>query len=205
MNDRKTCKSSCSAYTFAESKGCYSNLFCAKQPKCNGRIFDCQFFNADAWVCMAGDEGKRRYDWVEYEDGTLLGNKGTCVNKIKVDSWWRYIFWHCSYCFCKCDEITEDSDRFWSLQPAQADTSQNKIVTGVRFVKRGKIIYPQIQQATALSEGEYQISLNKHLQKKSSYRRNRRRHKNVDRTRSDKIHGRKKSFPKYKLGVHDVV
>ena len=33
---------------------------------------------------MADDGGKRRYDWVEYEDGTLLGNKGTCVNKIKV-------------------------------------------------------------------------------------------------------------------------
>jgi len=153
MNDRMTCKSSCSAYTFAESKSCYKDLFCAKQPKCNGRIFDCQFFNADAWVCMAGDENKRRYDWVEYEDGTLLGNKGTCVNKIKVDSWWRYIFWHCSYCLCKCDEVTEDSDRFWSLQPAQADTNQNKIVTGVRFVKRGKIIYPQIEQATALMEG----------------------------------------------------
>jgi len=153
MNDRMTCKSSCSAYTFAESKSCYKDLFCAKQPKCNGRIFDCQFFHADAWVCMAGDESKRRYDWVEYEDGTLLGNKGTCVNKIKVDSWWRYIFWHCSYCLCKCDEVTEDSDRFWSLQPAQADTQQNKIVTGVRFVKRGKIIYPQIEQATALMEG----------------------------------------------------
>ena len=77
---------------------------------------------------MAGDESKRRYDWVEYEDGTLLGNKGTCVNKIKVDSWWRYIFWHCSYCLCKCDEVTEDSDRFWSLQPAQADTQQNKVL-----------------------------------------------------------------------------
>jgi len=153
MNDRMTCKSSCSAYTFAESNSCYKDLFCAKQPKCNGRIFDCQFFHADAWVCMAGDGNKRRYDWVEYEDGTLLGNKATCVNKIKVDSWWRYIFWHCSYCLCKCDEVTEDSDRFWSLQPAQADTTQNKIVTGVRFVKRGKIVYPQIEQATALSEG----------------------------------------------------
>ena len=128
MNDRMTCKSSCSAYTFAESKSCYKDLFCAKQPKCNGRIFDCQFFHADAWVCMAGDESNRRYDWVEYEDGTLLGNKGTCVNKIKVDSWWRYIFWHCSYCLCKCDEVTEDSDRFWSLQPAQADTQQNKVL-----------------------------------------------------------------------------
>ena len=42
----------------------------------------------------------------------ILANKGTCKNKIKVDSWWRWIFWHCSYCLCKCDEITDDSHRF---------------------------------------------------------------------------------------------
>merc|ERR1719445_1372561 len=153
MNPSQKCTSQCSAFNYAESTSCFKDLFCAKQPQCKGRIFDCQFFHADAWVCMAdGGEG-RRYDWVEYEDGTLLGNKGTCVNKIKVDSWWRYIFWHCSYCLCKCDEVTEDSDRFWSLKPVQADTNQNKIVTGVRFIKRGKIIYPQIEEATAMAEG----------------------------------------------------
>jgi len=153
MNDRGTCKASCSEYTFTSNKGCYKNLFCEKQPKCEGRIFDCQFFNADAWVCMSEKEEKRRYDWVEYENGILLGDKGTCKNQIKVDSWWRYIFWHCSYCFCKCDAVTEDSHRFWSLLPAQADTVKNKVVTGVRFVKKGKIIYPEIEESTALPEG----------------------------------------------------
>ena len=37
-----------SAYNYAESNSCFKDLFCAKQPKCKGRIFDCQFFNADA-------------------------------------------------------------------------------------------------------------------------------------------------------------
>ena len=32
------------------------------------------------WVCMAEDSS-RRYDWVEYENGVLLGNKGTCKSK----------------------------------------------------------------------------------------------------------------------------
>ena len=36
------------AYNYAESSSCFKDLFCAKQKKCNGRIFDCQFFNADA-------------------------------------------------------------------------------------------------------------------------------------------------------------
>jgi len=153
MNDRNSCQAECSAYTITESKSCYKDLFCAKQPKCQGRIFDCQFFHADAWVCMSEREKERRYDWVEYEDGTLLGNKGTCVNKIKVDSWWRWVFWHCSYCLCKCEEISDDSDRYWSLVPAEADTANNMVVSGVRFTKKGRVIYPQIEQAKALGEG----------------------------------------------------
>jgi len=51
MNERGTCNSQCSAYSFTESRSCYQDLFCAKQPRCKGRIFDCQFFHADAWVC----------------------------------------------------------------------------------------------------------------------------------------------------------
>merc|ERR1719414_2221057 len=102
---------------------------------------------------MSENSGERRYDWVEYEDGTLLGNKGECVNKIKVDSWWRWVFFHCSYCLCKCDEVSSDSDRFWSLQPVEANTQENKIVTGVRLVKRGRVIYPQIEEAVASAEG----------------------------------------------------
>jgi len=153
MNPSQKCTSQCSSFNYAESTSCFKDLFCAKQPQCKGRIFDCQFFHADAWVCMAdGGEG-RRYDWVEYENGVLLGDKATCKNKIKVDSWWRYIFWHCSYCLCKCDEITDDSHRFWSLLPATADIAANKVVTGVRFTKIGKVIYPEIEQATALEEG----------------------------------------------------
>jgi len=152
MNPSQNCKSQCGAYNYAESSSCYKDLFCAKQPQCAGRIFDCQFYNADAWVCMAEDSS-RRYDWVEYENGVLLGNKGTCKNKIKVDSWWRWVFWHCSYCLCKCDQMTEDSHRFWSLLPATADTQNNKVVTGVRFTKVGKVLFPQVEEATALPEG----------------------------------------------------
>jgi len=153
MNPSQSCKSKCSAYNYAESESCYKDLFCAKQPRCNGRIFDCQFFNADAWVCMAGNQGERRYDWVEYENGVILGEKSTCINKIKVDSWWRWLFWHCSYCLCKCDEATDDSHRYWALLEAVSNTTNNKVVTGVRFTKIGRIIYPQVQEATALPEG----------------------------------------------------
>jgi len=151
MSDLGSCKSKCSEYTYAEAKTCYKNMFCSQQPRCNGRIFDCEFYHADAWVCMSSDP-ERRYDWIEYEDGTVLG-QGTaeCKNKIKVDSWWRWVFWHCSYCFCKCDEITDQSERFWSLVPVEADPGY--VVTGARFVKRAKIFHIQIQQAKPSIEG----------------------------------------------------
>ena len=57
-------------------------MFCSKQPQCNGRMFDCRFYNADSWVCMS-NQANRKYDWIEYEDGTILGNKNQCVSNSK--------------------------------------------------------------------------------------------------------------------------
>ena len=70
-----------------------------------------------------------------------------------MDSWWRYIFWHCSYCLCKCDEILPTSERYWALVSSLADTENGYLVTGARFIKRGKIFYLEIEQAKALQEG----------------------------------------------------
>ena len=46
----------------------------------NGRLFDCGFYDADAWVCLS-QNSERKYDWIEYEDGTRLGRKGQCASK----------------------------------------------------------------------------------------------------------------------------
>ena len=72
---------------------------------------------------------------------------------MKVDSWWRFLL-HCSYCLCLCDSgSTQDSDRHWSLVPQESDIASNKIVVGVRFVKKNGVIHLEIEQATALKEG----------------------------------------------------
>ena len=75
------------------------------------------------------------------------------LDQIKVDSWWRWLFWHCSYCFCKCDAPGPNSDRYWSLKPSLSDISTNKILTGVRFVKKNRIIQIEIEQSSPLPEG----------------------------------------------------
>ena len=47
-----------------------------------GRLFDCQFYHADAWVCMSQEQSRRKYDWVEYEDGRILGKKDQCESEL---------------------------------------------------------------------------------------------------------------------------
>lgn len=83
-----------------------------------------------------------------------MGKKTTCSRgTTKVDSWWRYLFWHCSYCFCVCDEQGYGSDRYFSLKEAVADTEQNKIVTGLRFRKVNRILHLQVQEGVLGARG----------------------------------------------------
>ena len=82
LNAQASCRKSCEPYNFAQPQSCYKDLFCSKQPGCNGRLFDCGFYDADAWVCLSNNYKERKYDWIEYEDGTKLGRKqGQCSSK----------------------------------------------------------------------------------------------------------------------------
>lgn len=51
MNNDGTCKENCAAYQFAENQGCFKDLYCAKQPKCTGKLLNCQFVDSDMWIC----------------------------------------------------------------------------------------------------------------------------------------------------------
>lgn len=51
LNGDNTCKENCAAYQFAENHGCYKDMFCSKQPKCNGKLLHCQFVDSDMWIC----------------------------------------------------------------------------------------------------------------------------------------------------------
>ena len=59
----------------------YLFQFCSKQPACSkGRLFDCQYFDADSTVCLSTDPS-RKYNWIEFEDGTVLGTRDQCPSK----------------------------------------------------------------------------------------------------------------------------
>ncbi|XP_022223780.2 uncharacterized protein LOC111075028 isoform X2 [Drosophila obscura] len=154
LNNEETCRETCSFYQSTRSEGCFKDLYCARQPKCSGRLYNCQFVDSDMWVCPSSKNSTRRYEYIEYENGRTLGKRSNCVRgTTKVDSWWRYLFWHCSYCFCMCDEQGLKSDRFFNLREAVSDVKRNRVVTGLRFVKKNRIFHLQIQEGELLPRG----------------------------------------------------
>ncbi|KAJ9592425.1 hypothetical protein L9F63_015841, partial [Diploptera punctata] len=154
MHAKSECWQSCAYYSDAKTHGCYYNLFCAKQRRCYGKIINCKYIDSYMSVCQADSRGYRRYNWIEYNNGKILGKKDICQQSTtKVESWWRWIFWHCSYCFCLCDEQGPKSDRYFNLREVKADIANNKVVTGLRFVKVNRVIHLQIQEGGVLPRG----------------------------------------------------
>ncbi|XP_046596572.1 uncharacterized protein LOC107224674 isoform X1 [Neodiprion lecontei] len=154
LNEKNTCGQNCAYYSYAEVNCNPKDAYCKKQRKCNGAVYNCQFIDSDMWICPAETSSNRRYNYIEYENGRVLGEKGTCSQgTTKVDSWWRWLFWHCSYCVCSCDQQDRDSDRFFNLRKVVADVESNKVITGIKFVKVNKMIHIQIEQGQLLGSG----------------------------------------------------
>ncbi|RZC38220.1 uncharacterized protein BDFB_003195 [Asbolus verrucosus] len=160
LNPEGTCRENCAEYTYTKSHGCYKNQWCQRQRRCHGKVINCKYVDSDMWVCPSSDsKGSRRYEYVEYENGRVLGRKQGCRRgTTKVDSWWRWLFWHCSYCFCLCDEQGALSDRYVNLRAATANIQNNMVVTGLRFVKHNRIIHLQIQEGKLLPRGNIDLT-----------------------------------------------
>ncbi|XP_015603282.1 uncharacterized protein LOC107271598 isoform X2 [Cephus cinctus] len=157
MNSAQTCRENCGYYTAEKVYSCYQNQYCSRQRRCNGMLYNCQYIDSDMWICPSKRESNRRYEYIEYENGRTLGKKGTCASgTTKVDSWWRWLFWHCSYCICFCDDHNSSSDRYFNLRNVTADIENNMVITGIKFTKKNQIIHLQIQQGLLLPRGGIQ-------------------------------------------------
>lgn len=158
MNRDGTCRENCAEYTYTKAHGCYKELYCAKQRRCNGKIINCRFVDSDMWICPSSERANRRYEYIEYENGRTLGRKLSCPRgTTKVDSWWRWLFWHCSYCFCLCDEQGPHSDRYFNMRPTITNITENRIVTGLRFAKQNRIIHLQVQEGKLMPRGTIDV------------------------------------------------
>ncbi|GJQ88231.1 hypothetical protein Trydic_g19487, partial [Trypoxylus dichotomus] len=141
------CYGNCEMYIETAIKNCLNDGYCRKQRQCNGNVYNCRSLaTMDMDICPSVDPN-RRYSYIEYQNHTTLGPKSTCpVPTARLDSW----IGSCPYCICSCDDEGRYSDRYISLKDAVSDTNANKVVTGVRFVKRNGIIHLQVQQGELL-------------------------------------------------------
>lgn len=52
LNNDGTCIESCDHYMKTENFGCFQDLFCSKQRKCNGKLLNCQLIDDDMDICL---------------------------------------------------------------------------------------------------------------------------------------------------------
>jgi Domain of unknown function (DUF4803) len=128
LNSDNSCFQECGDYQFTDNFGCYhEDMLCARQPKCSGKVLNCRFVDSKMHVCPAPKGSHRRYEYIEYEKGTVFGKRVNCSRgTTEVDSWWRYLVYHCSYCFCHCDEESKQSDRFFNLRESLTNVTENR-------------------------------------------------------------------------------
>lgn len=53
LNNEETCRETCGHYQYTESSGCFKELYCSKQPRCQGKLLYCQYLDSDMWICPA--------------------------------------------------------------------------------------------------------------------------------------------------------
>ncbi|KAH8252256.1 hypothetical protein KR038_000526, partial [Drosophila bunnanda] len=163
LSEDQTCWGTCDDHHLTRPTGCYhpEEELCGQQPACKGTLYNCGFIESDLSICPSSNDSVRRYEYISVGDGPTLGEKGKgeCGTKALVPSSWSYwLFWRCHYCFCLCDETGPESDRYFNLRDSVSDFGRNKIVTGVRFVKRHRVFHLQIQQGELLRRGAMNIT-----------------------------------------------
>ncbi|XP_017147324.1 uncharacterized protein LOC108158988 [Drosophila miranda] len=164
LGENQGCWGTCGDYPDTRSNGCYKGdkELCGKQTPCNGRLYNCGDMDSDVEICPSEGNSSRRYEYIQSDDGATLGRKssnGRCESATKTaSSLWYYILWRCSYCFCLCDEQGPLSDRYFNLRDSLSDFMENKVVTGVRFVKSNRVFHLQLQQGELLPRGAINVS-----------------------------------------------
>ncbi|XP_066151755.1 uncharacterized protein [Euwallacea fornicatus] len=154
INSYRTCKRTCNDYHFTKSYGCYDyeSDFCSKLEGCSGNVINCFFVESYGTICASAAKSYRRYEYVKYTSGKTMGKSDSCPNHRTVNSWTRW-FVRCHYCMCLCDQVGPFSDRYINLRPVMADVKNNRVVTGLRFVKHNRILHLQIQEGELLPYG----------------------------------------------------
>ncbi|XP_031638450.1 uncharacterized protein LOC116350692 [Contarinia nasturtii] len=159
FNQEDTCKNTCEDFTNTNHVRCADKTLCAQNRNtdlvvCNGQIRDCQEIpSEDVEVCY-GNDTFQRYHYLKYSDGKMHGSKPrTGCSQINHANSWRRWFVKCSSCYCLCDD-PNNSERHFSLHPVVSDVENNKVITGVRLIKKNGVIQFSISERTLRAFGQ---------------------------------------------------
>lgn len=89
MNSEGTCRETCAFYEVTKSHGCFKDLYCARQPKCSGKLLDCQYVDSDMWICPSVSHRKNIYlhfnSNKSFSYSNLLPTEDTIILSTKMD------------------------------------------------------------------------------------------------------------------------
>ncbi|XP_057341101.1 uncharacterized protein LOC130678129 [Microplitis mediator] len=124
------------------------------------KYLECKFISNKYDVCEANDK-KRRYEWFKTDDGATYGNGNVCYGRTTSfssvsDFWTSFTMNSCDYCVCTCVAKPKRDDHVLtaiSFREQVTDFHNERVVVGVKFVKKGFMVHLQIAEAKLLPYG----------------------------------------------------
>ncbi|XP_063904384.1 uncharacterized protein LOC135123546 [Zophobas morio] len=155
------CSTECDVFTYTTKHQCHNNKWCKQETTCS-KIINCYYIDSSMEVCRSGSMFKtnRRYDYIKFGNGRHFGKSMTCSKSrtTHLETYRSRLIFKCSYCYCLCEEGPKFfSERYINMRLVKSNITDNKVVTGLRFVKIHRGIHLQIQEGRILPHGQINI------------------------------------------------
>ncbi|KYB24896.1 hypothetical protein TcasGA2_TC031803 [Tribolium castaneum] len=150
LNPYQRCENECDSFKMTTTQNCvYEKEWCKEEIPCS-KIISCTSLHSTMHNLP---KDNRRYHHIKLSNGTFFGPKRQCTGNIKIHTY-SYRNSYCPYCFCLCEEgQVSYSERYVNLRITKANISDNRVVTGLRFIKHNQIVHLHIQEGKLLEKG----------------------------------------------------
>ncbi|XP_063904366.1 uncharacterized protein LOC135123538 isoform X2 [Zophobas morio] len=161
LDPNERCSEECDVFTYTTKYQCHDNKWCKHQTTCP-KIINCLYIDSSMEVCRSEGMFKtnRRYDYVKFGNGRHFGKRKSCSRSrtTGLETYRNWLVYKCSYCYCLCEEGPPFfSERYINMRLTESNKTDNKVMTGLRFVKNRQVIHLQIQEGTLLPYGQIDL------------------------------------------------
>ncbi|KAJ8682406.1 hypothetical protein QAD02_018198 [Eretmocerus hayati] len=137
----------CDRYQFAYIR---NGTEYAKKSPCRGVVRNCHDSEEGVRICFEESGDEYKYGSVKSLGSEMIWGKGAmqCESSVNIERHLTTDGWN-DVCLCTCDEKDrEQAVRYFSFLECSSDYNENKVITGVRLIKRDDLfIHFEIQQA----------------------------------------------------------